>query len=65
MGTVRNRGWLGAPVIYARPASDAEVAEQRACPRYLCYRYRHWDELREDEAKYGYDVDCLREHSYP
>ena len=63
-GTVRSRGWTSARVIYEREAKPAEVQEYLASTRYPSWRYRTWQELRDEEALYGVDADTERDRYY-
>jgi len=57
-GTIKNRGWNNASILYERQATPEEAAEQENAWRFLCYRYREWGELVKDEAKYGIDANA-------
>ncbi len=58
--TLVHRGWHRYLTVYVRPATPDEIEEQHISKRYLAYRYHSWQELAEDEAKYGIDADALR-----
>jgi len=58
--TLKHRGWDG-PVVYRRDATDKEKIEAKESMRYLGFRYQSWDEVVEDEAKYGIDAHIERE----
>tara|TARA_B100000965_G_scaffold331170_3_gene295222 strand:+ start:5435 stop:6100 length:666 start_codon:yes stop_codon:yes gene_type:complete len=57
--SVKNRGWAKAPIVYQREATEAEVLQQANENRNICYRYRTWADLAEDEARYGVDAASL------
>jgi hypothetical protein len=58
--SLRMRGWLNAEKIYTRPATPQEKQEAADQTRELAFRYHTWEELVEDEARYGIDANALR-----
>lgn len=57
--SLKHRGWYHAPVLYSRLATEAEKEEAAQSSRYLAYRYKNFQKLAEDEAKYGVDIYTL------
>jgi len=60
MRAIQHRGWFKDEVIYARPATDREMAEQAAATRHTCYAADSWEEIVADEARFGIDANCAR-----
>jgi len=60
MRVIEHRGWFKDEVIYARPATDREMAEEAAATRHICYAADSWEEIVADEAKYGIDANRVR-----
>jgi|ERR1051325_7699611 hypothetical protein len=60
MRVIRHRGWFKDEVIYCRPATGREVAEQATTMRHICYASDSWEEIVADEAKYGIDANEAR-----
>lgn len=59
-GTIRNRGWRDAPRIYVREATEREEQWERDSYRHQCWRYRSWEALAADEAKFQVNADLCR-----
>lgn len=60
-GTVKSRGWENARVVYEREATEDELAEARCSNRFLCWRYKSWEGVLNDEALYGIDANHVHE----
>ncbi|MDA8232771.1 MAG: hypothetical protein M0006_15680 [Magnetospirillum sp.] len=60
-GTRRNRGWENAPVVFERSADPREIEEAKASPRFISYRYKSWEGVVNDEARFGFDANTLRD----
>lgn len=63
-GTVRNRGWLTASIVYRRHATQCDNEISKGAWRFQCWRYRDIDSLRADEARCGIDYDlCIKKYN--
>lgn len=60
MRVIQHRGCFKDEVIYARPATGLEMAEQAGATRHLCYGSDTWEEIVRDEARYGVDANLAR-----
>jgi len=60
MRVIQHRGWFKDEVIYARPATDREMAEQAAAMRHICYASNSWEAIVKDEAIFGIDANGAR-----
>lgn len=60
-GTVKNRGWLNAALLYCRDGTQQDEQVAAGAWRYQCWRYLCIDLLRADEARCGIDYDlCIQ-----
>ncbi len=58
MRVIQHRGWFKDQVIYARPATDREMAETHM--RHYCIAADHWEGIVEREQAYGVDANEAR-----
>ena len=63
--TLKHRGWLvAARMVFIRPATVDEVQELEGAMRYAAFRYDDWQQVMNDEAKYGIDAEVCKRLGY-